>query len=62
MRSIGIDPGDQAVKVVELDGSYKRTRLLRVHVVPCGAPAPDGGTRSDVVAAAAREAVDKGMR
>lgn len=62
MRSIGIDPGDQAVKVVELDGSYKRTRLLRVHVAPCGAPAPDGGTRSDVVAAAAREAVDQGMR
>lgn len=62
MRSIGIDPGDQAVKVVELDGSYKRTRLLRVHVVPAATHAPDGGTRSDVVAAAAREAIDQGMR
>lgn len=62
MRSIGIDPGDQAVKVVEVDGSYKKTRLLRVHVAPAGSPSADGGTRADVVAAAAREAIDGGMR
>ncbi len=62
VRSIGIDPGDQAVKVVELDGSYRRTRLLRVHSAPAGAPTADGGTRADVVAEAAREAVDAGMR
>jgi Tfp pilus assembly PilM family ATPase len=62
MRSIGIDPGDQAVKVVELDGSYKKTRLLRVHVAPAGAPGADGGTRVDVVAATARAALDEGMR
>ncbi len=62
MRSIGIDPGDQAVKVVELDGSYKKTRLLRCHVAPAGAPGADGGIRVDVVATAAREALDAGMR
>jgi Tfp pilus assembly PilM family ATPase len=62
MRSIGIDPGDQAVKVVELDGSYKKTRLLRVHLSPAAASSADPGTRADVVAAAAREAIDQGMR
>jgi Tfp pilus assembly PilM family ATPase len=62
VRSIGIDPGDQAVKVVELDGNYKKTRLLRVHVAPASAPPSDGGTHSDVVAVAAREALDQGMR
>ncbi|MBL8752696.1 MAG: pilus assembly protein PilM, partial [Planctomycetes bacterium] len=62
VRSIGIDPGDQAVKVVEVDGSYKKARLLRVHVAPAGAPAAGGSTHSDVVAVAVREALDLGMR
>lgn len=62
VRSIGIDPGDQAVKVVELDGSYKRTRLSHVHVAPAGAPGADSGTRAEVVAVAARAALDEGMR
>ncbi|MCU0862161.1 MAG: pilus assembly protein PilM [Planctomycetes bacterium] len=61
MKSIGIDPGDQAVKVVELDGSYKKTRLVAFHSAPAGAPV-DGGTRAEVVAAAVREALDGGMR
>jgi Tfp pilus assembly PilM family ATPase len=62
MKSIGIDPGDQAVKVVELDGSYKKTRLIRVHVAPAGSPGADGLTRAEVVAAAVRQALDDGMR
>lgn len=62
MRSIGIDPGDQSVKVVELDGSYRRARLLHVHVAPAGAPTAEGGTRSDVVAAAAQAAMATGMK
>jgi Tfp pilus assembly PilM family ATPase len=62
MRSIGIDPGDLAVKVVELDGSYKRARLLRVHVASAGAPTADAATRGAVVAAAVKEAVEGGMK
>lgn len=62
MRSIGIDPGDQAVKVVEVDGSYKRTRLLSVHLAPAAAPGADVAMRAEVVAAAARQAFDQGMR
>ena len=30
VRSIGIDSGDRAVHVVELDGSYRKTRLVSV--------------------------------
>lgn len=63
VKSIGIDPGDQMVKVVELDGSYRKTRLVRVHTsnVEAGA-ATDGDARSELVAAAARLAIDEGMR
>ena len=60
MKSIGIDPGDHAVKVVELDGSYKKTRLTQLHVLVAGAG--DGAARAAVAATAAREAVDAGMR
>lgn len=28
-KSIGIDVGDFSIKVVELEGSYRKTRLLR---------------------------------
>jgi Tfp pilus assembly PilM family ATPase len=62
MRSIGIDPGDHTVKVVELDGSYRRTRLLRAHIAPAVAPGSDGAARAEAVAAAARAAFDEGMR
>ncbi|MFN7671920.1 MAG: pilus assembly protein PilM [Planctomycetota bacterium] len=62
MRTIGIDPGDQSVKVVELDGGYRRARLLAVHHAPAGVPTAGGGTRSEVVAAAAAAAIADGMR
>jgi Tfp pilus assembly PilM family ATPase len=62
MRTIGIDPGDQSVKVVELDGGYRRARLLAVHHAPTGVPTAGGGTRSEVVAAAAAAAIADGMR
>ncbi|HEB52768.1 MAG TPA: hypothetical protein ENI87_05895 [bacterium] len=65
VRSIGIDPGDRTVHVVELDGSYRRTRLLRAHSAPVGG-APVGGSgdplRPDAVAEVAREAIDTGMK
>ena len=69
VRSIGIDPGDQTVKVVELEGSYRKTRLLRVHTARAAA-GPSGGTQSladtgakaEVVASATRAALDEGMR
>lgn len=62
MRSIGIDSGDRTVKVVELEGSYKKARLLRVHTAPAGAPGADANARAEAVAAAARAALDGGMR
>lgn len=31
-RSIGVDVGDHSIKAVELDGSYRKTRLLRCRV------------------------------
>src|SRR5262245_34518983 len=62
MRSIGIDPGDHTVKVVELDGSYKKTRLVRVHVAPAAPPTADAATHADAIATAARAALDEGMK
>lgn len=61
-RSIGIDPGDQAIKVVELDGSYRKTRLLSLHVSAAGSPAADAGARSRHLAEAVRTALDAGGR
>jgi type IV pilus assembly protein PilM len=58
VRTVGIDPGDNAVKVVELDGSYRKTKLLRVHAELVDEPAQ----RAQAVANAARAAVDEGMR
>ncbi len=60
VRSVGIDPGEFAVKVVELDGSYRKTRLTRMHVatVSPGDPAQ----RAAQVAAAVREAVEQGQK
>ena len=37
VRSIGIDSGDRAVHVVNLDGSYRKTRLVSRHSAPIGA-------------------------
>ncbi|HZN37733.1 MAG TPA: pilus assembly protein PilM [Planctomycetota bacterium] len=68
VRSIGIDPGDQTVKVVELEGSYRKTRLLRVHTARAAAQSvatqslADVGAKAEVVAAATRAALDEGMR
>jgi len=58
VRTVGIDPGEHAVKVVELDGSYRKTRLLRVHTEVLTA----GAVRADAVASAARTALDSGMK
>jgi Tfp pilus assembly PilM family ATPase len=60
MKSIGIDPGDQMVKVVALDGSYKKTRLLQVHTAEVAGS--DLAQRSEAMAAAVRAAVEAGMR
>jgi len=62
VRSIGIDPGDDAVKVVELDGSYRKTRLLRAHVVAAPRAGTDLAVRGETVAAVAAEAIAEGMR
>lgn len=60
VRSIGIDSGDRAVHVVELDGSYRKTRLVKTHQAPIGAN--DDPMRPDIVADAVREALDSGMK
>jgi Tfp pilus assembly PilM family ATPase len=60
-RSIGIDPGDHAIKVVELDGSYRKTRLLSLHV-GTGSAGADAGARGRLLADSVRSALDAGMR
>jgi len=60
VRSIGIDSGDRAVHVVELDGSYRKTRLVNTHQAAIGAN--DDPMRPDIVADAVREALDSGMK
>ena len=60
VRSIGVDSGDRAVHVVELDGSYRKTRLVSARAAPIGAA--DDPVRPDVVAEAAREAIDQGAK
>lgn len=62
VRSVGIDPGEDTAKVVELDGTYRKTRLLRVHAAPVAIPASDIQGRAEAVAAIAREAIDTGMK
>lgn len=58
VRTIGIDPGECAVKIIEIDGSYRKLRLLRAESVSIDEP----GGRLEAVAAAARAALDGGMR
>lgn len=60
VRSIGIDPGDRVVNVVELDGSYRKARLLNVSSASLGSG--DDPMRPDIVADAVREALDDGMK
>ena len=60
VRSIGIDSGDRAVHVVELDGSYRKTRLVSARSSVIGAG--DDPMRPDIVADAVREAVDAGAK
>ena len=60
MRSIGIDPGDHSIKVVELEGSYKKTRLSRVQVARSSV-STDPMVRAEAVAEAARAGKDDGM-
>lgn len=52
-KATGIDLGDQFVKVVELDGSYRKTRLVRHRLEPI-APALEGEARATAVAAAVK--------
>src|SRR5580765_5645365 len=58
-KSIGIDAGDHSVKVVEIDGSYRKTRLLRCRVEPVPA-APDGPERAAATALAITTAMKAG--
>lgn len=60
VRSIGIDPGDRVVNVVELDGSYRKTRLLNASSVDLGAG--EDPMRPDLIAEAVRGALDSGMK
>jgi type IV pilus assembly protein PilM len=61
VKSIGIDPGDHSVKVIELEGNYRKTRLVRVHMASLAA-ANDAVARAEAVAAAVEAARDDGMR
>ena len=60
VRSIGIDQGDREVSIVELDGSYRKTRLLKVssEVIGMG----DASSRPSMIAEAVRGALDSGMK
>ena len=58
-KSIGIDAGDHSVKVVEIDGSYRKTRLLRCRVETVLA-APDGAERAAATALAITTAMKAG--
>ena len=60
VRSIGIDSGDRAVHVVELDGSYRKTRLVSARSSAIGGS--DDPMRPDIVSDAVREALDAGAK
>lgn len=55
----GIDLGEHAVRVVGLDGSYRKTRLTGHQVVALAAGA-DGAERGAAIAQAVRTAIDEG--
>jgi Tfp pilus assembly PilM family ATPase len=61
VRSYGIDPGEGVARVVELDGNYRRVRLLRVQT----GDAPVGGdprVRAEAVAAVVHAAIGAGCK
>ncbi|MBK8100074.1 MAG: pilus assembly protein PilM [Planctomycetes bacterium] len=58
-RFLGIDVGDAAVKLAEIDGSYRKTRLLRWRVEPLPVTA-DGAARAQAIAAAIHHAISDG--
>lgn len=58
VRTVGVDPGEHAVKVVEIDGSYRKTRLVRVQTALVDDPAQ----RVEVAATTTRAALDDGMK
>ncbi len=60
VRSVGIDAGDYSIKVVELDGSYKKLRLLHCHTERVVALSHDEGIRAEAAAAAIAEGVKGG--
>ncbi|MBX3462212.1 MAG: pilus assembly protein PilM [Planctomycetes bacterium] len=60
VKSIGVDPGDHSVKVVELEGNYRKTKLLRVHTAPVAGG--DAAARAEAVAVAVEAARAEGMR
>lgn len=50
VRTVGIDAGDYSVKVVEIDGSYKKVRLLACRSERIGGAFPDEDSRSEALA------------
>lgn len=60
VRSIGIDQGDREVSIVELDGSYRKTRLLKVSSEFIGSS--EVASRPSMIAEAVRGAIDSGMK
>lgn len=62
MRTIGIDPGDLAAKVVEIDGSYKKTRLVHVGLASVAPGVGDAAARSAARGEAVVVALGEGRR
>lgn len=56
-KSIGIDLGERAIKVVELDGSYRKTRLVRSAVQALPAETEDPAARATATAEAVKAAM-----
>lgn len=61
VRSVGIEPGDDAIRVVELDGTYKKVRLLRASETAHAAGA-DATAKAASLAEVVGAAVAAGMR
>ncbi|MCC6669643.1 MAG: pilus assembly protein PilM [Planctomycetes bacterium] len=66
VRAVGIDAGEFEVKVVELDGSYRRPRLVKVsfevvaqHRAPDAKGGPTGAPDAVTMATAVRAALDQ---
>lgn len=59
-RMTGIDLGEHAIKVVELDGSYRKTRLLRHAVVKLDGGAREPAAHAEAAAQAVKAAYEEG--